>query len=75
MVFVQYKVSEKNNFTIESAGNTLVSEVLLKLIESKINCKSVNNLRIYLDRLIWSVEEMTAKGVLRPQELQGISYE
>ena len=75
MVFVQYKVSEKNNFIIECPGNTLVSEVLLKLIESKLNCKSVNNLRIYLDRLIWSVEEMTAKGVLRPQELQGISYE
>lgn len=33
MVFVQYKVSEKNNFTIDCNTNTLVSDVLSQLIE------------------------------------------
>ena len=34
-----------------------------------------NNLRIYLDRLVWSVEELANKGVLKPPELQAVSYE
>lgn len=37
MVFVQYKKSEKNNFTIECSGDTLISEVLSKLIEGNFN--------------------------------------
>jgi hypothetical protein len=36
---------------------------------------TVNNLRVYLDRLIWSVEELANKGVLKPSELQGVSWE
>lgn len=36
---------------------------------------SVNNLRVYLDRLIWSVDELANKGVLKPAELQGVSWE
>lgn len=30
---------------------------------------------MYLDRLIWSVEELANKGVLKPVELQGVSPE
>lgn len=42
-----------------------------------VSCRhySVNNIRIYLDRLIWSIEELANKGVLKPPELQSISYE
>jgi hypothetical protein len=36
---------------------------------------SVNNLRVYLDRLIWSIEELANKGVLKPSELQGVSWD
>jgi hypothetical protein len=35
----------------------------------------VNSIRLYLDRLIWSVEELANKGVLKPPELQAVSYE
>lgn len=34
-----------------------------------------NNIRVYLDRLIWSVEELANKGVLKPSELQAVSHE
>lgn len=32
-------------------------------------------MRVYLDRLIWSVEELANKGPLKPAELQGISWD
>lgn len=36
---------------------------------------SDNNIRLYLDRLIWSVEELANKGVLKPAELQSVSID
>ena len=66
MVFVHYKKSEKNNFLIECSGDSFISEVLEQINESKTHDNVVNNIRIYLDRLNWSVEELANKGVLKP---------
>lgn len=74
MVFVQFKKTDKNSFVLEFPKNTLISDVLLKIIECKVILSLVNNIRIYLDRLIWSVEELANKGVLKPAELQAVSF-
>lgn len=48
MVLIHFKKSEKNNFLLEFPNDTRIPDILKKIIE-------YNNIRIYLDRLIWSV--------------------
>ena len=66
MVLITYKKSEKNSFTISCGADTKVSHILTAIIESIHLFITVNNLRVYLDRLIWSVDELANKGVLKP---------
>ena len=41
MVYVQFKKTDKNSFTLEFPKNTIISDVLLKIIE----CNSVITIR------------------------------
>ena len=75
MVFIHFKKSEKNNFILEFPAETLVCDVLTKIIECNSLKHIDNDVRMYLDRLIWSIEELANKGVLKPPELQAISPE
>ena len=45
------------------------------MIEGKEIVNLVNNVRVYLDRLIWSIDELANKGILKPPELQAVSFE
>lgn len=75
MVLIHFKKSQKNNFVLEFPSDARVSQILAKIIECTFALTLDNNIRIYLDRLIWSVEELANKGVLKPPELQAVSYE
>lgn len=75
MVLIHFKKSEKNSFILEVPSDTLVCEVLAQIIECRLWIYSDNNIRMYLDRLIWSIEELANKGVLKPAEIQGLSFD
>lgn len=75
MVLVQYRKNDKNHFSVEVDPKTLVGDVVGRLIAGIRLSELVNNARILLARLIHSVEELLKKGVLKPPELQGLSFE
>lgn len=75
MVLIHFKKSQKNNFILDFPADAQVSEILTKIIECTLLADLDNNIRVYLDRLIWSVEQLANKGVLKPSELQAVSHE
>ncbi len=55
MVLIHFKKSEKNSFLLEFPNDTRIPDILKKIIECRTINILDNNIRIYLDRLIWSV--------------------
>ena len=51
-----------------------VDEAIKELVESKeYNWFLVNNLRVYIDGLAVSIEDLASHGIMKPEELRGLS--
>lgn len=50
----------------ETTVNTTVNEVVDELIQ-------INNFRVLIDRLAVSIEDLATHGVIKPDELRGLS--
>ncbi|KAM3142240.1 hypothetical protein pb186bvf_005649 [Paramecium bursaria] len=66
MVLIHYKKTELNQFLFETPANTPVDQLLKDLVE-------INNMRIILDRLACSMEDLATHGPLKPEETRGLS--
>jgi hypothetical protein len=65
MVLIHYKKSDYNQFLFSTPSSTPVSSVIASLI-------SINNMRLILDRLCCSLEELMIHGALKPEALRGL---
>ena len=85
MVVIHFKKTKGNEFLYETNTQILNDDLYIQLCEGKflifklfiLNTNQflisiVNNLRLKLDRLAQSVEELAAKGPLKPEELRGL---
>lgn len=68
MVLLHYKKTEHNQFLYETKVSIPVEQIINELVE-------VNNLRLVIDRLAVSIEDLASHGVMRPEELRGLSGE
>lgn len=68
MVLIHYKKTEHNQFLYETPGATPNEEVIKGLVE-------INNMRVILDQLSVAIEDLATYGVLKPEELRGLSGE
>jgi len=59
----------------ETTVNTTVNEVVDELIQSNsfLLIFKVNNFRVLIDRLAVSIEDLATHGVIKPDELRGLS--
>lgn len=65
MVLIHYKKSDQNQFLYESTVQIPVENLLKELVE-------LNNLRLKVDRLCVSMEDLATKGPMKPEELRGL---
>lgn len=65
MVLIHYKKSDQNQFLHETTVQNKVEDVLKELVE-------LNNLRLKVDRLAVSLEDLASKGPMRPEALRGL---
>ena len=65
MVLIHYKKSDQNQFLYESTVQIPVEDLVKELVE-------VNNLRLKVDRLCVSMEDLATKGPMKPEELRGL---
>eukprot|EP00343_Euplotes_focardii_P010196 CAMPEP_0205827572 /NCGR_PEP_ID=MMETSP0206-20130828/32462_1 /ASSEMBLY_ACC=CAM_ASM_000279 /TAXON_ID=36767 /ORGANISM="Euplotes focardii, Strain TN1" /LENGTH=298 /DNA_ID=CAMNT_0053128617 /DNA_START=6 /DNA_END=902 /DNA_ORIENTATION=+ len=65
MVLIHLKKSDKNQFLYESTVKAPIDELTKELVK-------LNNLRLKVDRLAVSMEELATKGPLKPDELRGL---
>lgn len=65
MVLIHFKKSDQNQFLYETTVSIPVDDLLQELVE-------LNNLRLKVDRLAVSMEELATKGPLKPEELRGL---
>ena len=66
MVILHYKKSELNQFLYETTVEISIEELLKEM-------RDVCNLRVILDHLSQSVEELAKLGVIKPEELRGLT--
>lgn len=62
---IHFKKSDANQFLYETTVKIPVEELLKELVE-------INNLRLKIDRLAVSLEELATKGPLKPEALRGL---
>ncbi|CAI2375911.1 unnamed protein product [Moneuplotes crassus] len=67
MVLIHFKKTDKNQFLYESTVKTKVDDLIHELVE-------LNNMRLKVDRLAVSMEELATKGPQRPEELRGLEH-
>lgn len=65
MVLIHFKKSDKNQFLYESTVQIQNEDLIAELVE-------INNLRLKVDRLAVSMEELATKGPQKPEELRGL---
>lgn len=65
MVLIHYKKSDTNQFLYESTVQISIEDIKKELVE-------INNMRLKVDRLAMSLEELALKGPLKPEELRGL---
>jgi hypothetical protein len=65
MVLIHYKKSDMNQFLYESTVTKSIEDIKNELVE-------INNMRLKVDRLSVSLEELATKGPLKPEELRGL---
>lgn len=68
MVFLHYKKTDTNQFFYETKATTPVEDLIKDLVE-------INNLRVVIDRLAVSIEDLATHGVLKPEVLRGLTTE
>lgn len=68
MVLLNYKKTDYNQFFYEAPAVTPIEQIITELVE-------LNNLRIVLDRLCVSIEDLANLGTLKPEETRGLPYE
>lgn len=66
MVLLHYKISDKNQFIVETKSNEQIQSVTEQLVE-------INNERIKLDKLMKSLSDLAEHGPLRPEALRGLT--
>jgi len=65
MVLIHFKKSDKNQFLYESTVQIPIETLVKELVV-------INNLRLKVDRLAVSLEELATKGPMKPDELRGL---
>lgn len=68
MVFICYKKSDYDQFFFETTVTKKIEELIQELVE-------INNLRIVLDRLCISIQDLANLGTLKPEETRGLPFE
>lgn len=68
MVFIHYKKTDYDQFFYETSVTTKIEQVIEELVD-------INNLRITLDRLCVSIEDLANHGTLKPEETRGLPHE
>lgn len=68
MVLIHYKKTDYDQFYYETTTDTKVEKLIEELVE-------INNLRIVLDRLCISIQDLADHGTLKPEETRGLPYE
>ena len=77
MVVLHYKKSDLNQFLFETYCDVPIEDLLNELCAGKSNLSLpsmclVNNMRLKLDRASIALEDLAAKGPLKPEELRGL---
>lgn len=75
MVLLHYKKTDHNQFLHQVSGTTIIHEIIQQLIESIFFSYLVNNMRIQVDILACSIEELATHGPLKPEEIRGLDME
>lgn len=65
MVVIHFKRSEQNQFLYEISAGISIDDLTQQLVE-------LNNLRLKIDRAAVSLEDLAAKGPLKPEGLRGL---
>lgn len=77
MVVLHVKRSEGNTFLVETHMGIQVGALIDQLVERKciyfLIMLIVNNLRLKMDRASQSMEELAAKGPIKPMALRGLT--
>ncbi len=66
MVLIHYKKSDTVQFLFETPSSTEITNLINDL-------QTINNMRLILDRLACSIEELAINGPLKPEALRGLS--
>ena len=77
MVVLHYKKSDLNQFLFETTCDVPIEDLLNELCAGKpyptlLSMCLVNNMRLKLDRASIALEDLAAKGPLKPEELRGL---
>ena len=62
---IHFKRSDRNQFLYESSVKIKIDDRIQELVE-------INNLRLKVDRLAVSMEDLATKGPMKPEELRGL---
>ena len=65
MVLIHYKKSDTNQFLYKTNAPTPITELIDDLVK-------VHNLRLVLDRLAISIEDLALYGPMKPEALRGL---
>ena len=65
MVLIHLKKSDTNQFLYQSTVEIDIETLVKELVE-------LNNLRLKVDRLAVSMEDLASKGPMKPEELKGL---
>jgi hypothetical protein len=65
MVLIHYKKSDTNQFLYKTTAPTPITELIDDLVK-------VHNLRLVLDRLAISIEDLALYGPMKPEALRGL---
>jgi len=66
MVLLHFKKSDQNQFLYETTTAITIDKLVDELVQ-------INNMRLKIDRLAQAMEELAAKGPLKPEGLRGLN--
>ncbi len=73
MVLVNVKINDRNQFLYESKTSIKIEQLKKELVLGIISYNLVNNLRIHIDRIAMTLEELLKHGPLKPEGLRGLN--
>lgn len=65
MVVFHYKKGDGNQFLYQATAQTSIDDLVVQICE-------MNNLRLKVDRAAMALEDLAAKGPLKPEGLRGL---